>query len=385
MTREFEFSEEMAALRAMIREFCDERSPEPVVRASMESELGYDPDLWRRLGTELGAFGLAVPEADGGDGVGLVYQAVVLEELGGALVCGPVLGTLCLAIPALAALADSQVKKDYLPGLIRGDLVATLAAPQVNGMFAADRLTVSAVRDGDAWSLTGAVGHVPDGAAADVILVPAVTHEGVALFAVEGAAEGVIRTALFTMDRTRRQANIELATAPARLVADEAEAAGVCREALRTATVLLAVSQVGGGQRMLDVTVAHVSTRLQFGQPVGAYQAVKHRCANMLIELEQARSAAYHGAWTLEYGTDDPDLAVALAKAVASEAYASISRAAIQMHGGLGFTWEGSPQLYFKRATADLLTLGTATEQVESIARLVLDERIPAARMPDPS
>jgi alkylation response protein AidB-like acyl-CoA dehydrogenase len=385
MSTEFEFSDEMSELRMMVREFCGEQAPEAAVRAAMETEIGYDPGLWRRLGSELGVFGLAVPEADGGDGAGLVYQGVVLEELGGALVPGPVLGTLCLAIPLIAALSDAGARKDYLPGLISGDLVATLAAPTEGGALAEGRLTVSAIPKDGAWTLTGTVGYVPDGAAADVLLVPARTPEGVALFAVDGAAAGVNRTSLFTMDRTRRQARVEFDSAPARLLADEAEACEVCQRALLTGTALLAVSQVGGCQRMLDVTVAHVAGRLQFGQPVGAFQAVKHRCANMLIELEQARSAAYHAIWALEDGTDSRELAVALAKAVASDAYASISRAAVQLHGGIGFTWEGTPQLYFKRATADLLTLGTGTQQTETVARLVLDERIPAVNVPAPS
>jgi alkylation response protein AidB-like acyl-CoA dehydrogenase len=382
MTDHFEFSDEMAELRTLVREFCAERSPEAAVRIAMESGLGHDPDLWRSLGAELGVLGLAVPEADGGDGVGLVYQAVVLEELGGALLPGPVLGTLCLAIPALAALSDGQAKKDYLPGLIGGEQVATLAVPTADGTFAPDRLTVSAALDAGAWSLTGTAAYVPDGAAADLILVAAAGPDGVALFAVDGAAAGVTRTQLFTIDRTRRQATIAFDGAAARLIAGPQEAAGVCRRALLTATALLAVSQVGGAQRMLDVTVEHARTRFQFGQSIGAFQAVKHRCANMLIEVEQARSAAYHAVWSLEDGDDDPGLAVALAKAVASDAYAMVSRAAIQLHGGQGFTWEASPQLYFKRATADLLTLGTGTEQTENVARLVLDEQIPAANLP---
>lgn len=385
MTDQFEFSDEMGELRTVVREFCDERSPESAVRLAMESELGHDPDVWRSLGAELGVLGLAVPEADGGDGVGLVYQAVILEELGAALLPGPVLGTLCLAIPALTALSDSQVKKDYLPGLIGGDVIATLAVPTAGGAFAPDRLTVTAGLDGEAWSLTGTADYVPDGAAADLILLPAACQDGVALFAVDATAAGVTRTPLFTMDRTRRQATVHFDGATARRIADPDEAADVCARSLRTATALLAVSQVGGAQRMLDVTVEHVRTRLQFGQPVGAFQAVKHRCANMLIEVEQARSAAYHAVWALEDGDDDPELAVALAKSVASDAYASVSRAAIQLHGGQGFTWEASPQLYLKRATADLLTLGTGTEQAETVARLVLDERIPAASMPGPS
>ncbi|MCW2495280.1 acyl-CoA dehydrogenase family protein [Jatrophihabitans sp.] len=387
MTQEFEFGEEIVALRAMVREFCAEQAPESTVRTAMESELGHDPALWRRFGSELGVFGLAVPESDGGDGAGLVPHAVVVEEFGAALVCGPTLGALCLALPALIALPDAQARQDYLPGLIAGELIATLAAPTVHGVFDPEAATVSATTGPGGWTLSGGLAHVPDGASADILLVPARTQEGLALFAVERGAAGLAHTDLFTMDRTRRQATFELADTPARLVADEVAAPAVCARAVRVATALLAVSQVGGAQRMLDVTVQHVRTRIQFGQAVGAFQAVKHRCANMLMEVEQARSAAYHAVWALDSDSeiDDPDLAVALAKAVASDAFTSITRAAIQLHGGIGFTWEGSPQLYFKRATADLVTLGTGTEQVENVARLVLDRRVAAANVPEPT
>ncbi|MFE5708752.1 acyl-CoA dehydrogenase family protein, partial [Rhodococcus koreensis] len=194
-----------------------------------------------------------------------------------------------------------------------------------------------------------------------------------ALFAVAGDAAGLTRTPLTTLDLTRRQAALSFAGTPARLLATGAEALDACARAALVAGVLLAVEQVGGAQRMLDITVAHVATRKQFGQAVGAYQAVKHRCANMLIAVETARSAAYHGVWALQDGTDDPQLAASLAKAVASESYAWVSTSAIQMHGGLGFTWEGTPQLYFKRATTDSLTLGTADQHLDRIAGQVLD------------
>jgi alkylation response protein AidB-like acyl-CoA dehydrogenase len=373
MTQEFEFTDELLELRTMVREFCAEVSPEAAVRRTMATGSGFDRELWRRLGAELGVLGLAVPAEHGGEGAGLVYQAVVVEELGAALVCGPVLGTLCLAVPALLALSDQAVKDAYLPALAGGESVGTLAVPVADGAFAADGVTVTATRLGEGWSLRGRLDHVPDGMTADLLLVAARTDAGVALFAVDGDAPGATRTALSTLDLTRRQAAIDLAGTPARLIADEAEAAGVCERAVLVASALLAVEQVGGSRQMLDATVAHVSTRLQFGQPVGAYQAVKHRCANMLVALEQARSAAYHAVWALQDGTDDARLAVSVAQAVASESYAWISTSAIQLHGGLGFTWEGSPQLYFKRATADALTLGTVQEHIEHVAAHVLD------------
>ncbi|WP_238005725.1 acyl-CoA dehydrogenase family protein [Dactylosporangium sp. AC04546] len=372
MTQEFEFDDEIVELRSMVREFCAEVSPEARVREHMESELGHDPALWRRLGTDIGVLGLAVPEAYGGDDVGLVAQAVVVEELGAALVCGPVLGTLALAMPTLVALSDEDAKRELLPPLCSGERVATLVAPLATGVLDEDAVTVEATDNGG-WRLTGNVAQVPDGAAADTLLVLARTSAGMALFAVAGGAEGLTRTALTTLDLTRRQAAVSFAATPAQLLASGTEAVGAVERAALVASVLLAVESVGGSQRMLDVTVAHVSTRKQFGQPVGAFQAVKHRCANLLIAVEAARSAAYHGAWALQDGNDDPRLAAGLAKAVASESYQAVSAGAIQLHGGLGFTWEGSPHLYFKRASTNGLTLGTATQHLDRVAALTLD------------
>ncbi|MFJ3667402.1 acyl-CoA dehydrogenase family protein [Streptomyces sp. NPDC090106] len=375
MTQEFEFDDEIVELRAMVREFCAEIFPESVVREHMESELGHDRALWRRLGTDLGVLGLAVPEAYGGDGAGLVAQAVVVDELGAALVCGPVLGTLALAMPALVALGDENAKRELLPPLCSGERTATLVAPLATGVLDEDAVTVEAggtgVRGG--WLLTGEAAQVPDGADADTLLVLARTADGPALFAVAGDAEGLDRTALTTLDLTRRQAAVSFAATPARLLASGAEAVGAVERAASVASVLLAVESVGGSQHMLDVTVAHVSTRKQFGQPVGAFQAVKHRCANLLIAVETARSAAYHGVWALQDGTDDPQLAAGLAKAVASESYQAVTAGAIQLHGGIGFSWEGSPHLYFKRAATNGLTLGTPTQHLDRVAALALD------------
>ncbi|GAA1948116.1 acyl-CoA dehydrogenase family protein [Nocardioides panacihumi] len=376
--QEFEFTEDLAELRAMVREFCQEVSPESVVRETMDTDAGWDPALWRRLGSELGVLGLAVPEAYGGDDAGLVAQAVAVEELGAALVCGPVLGTLCLAMPALTAISDEKAKAELLPPLCSGEKAATLVAPLWDGGLDADAVQVAATDLGTGWQLVGEVAQVPDGAAADTLLVVATTGAGLALFAVAGDADGVSRTPLTTLDLTRRQAAVSFDRSSARLLAVGDEAVAACEHAARTAAALLAVEQVGGAQRMLDITVAHVSTRKQFGQPVGAYQAVKHRCANMLIAVETARSAAYHAAWALQDGLDDPQLAASLARAVASEAYEWVAASAIQMHGGLGFTWEGSPHLYFKRATTDGLVLGSATQHLDRVAVLAIDTLVRA-------
>ncbi|MCU1483041.1 MAG: acyl-CoA dehydrogenase [Subtercola sp.] len=378
MTQEFEFTEEMKELREMVREFCAEFSDEQTVRQTMETEAGYDAALWQRFGSELGVFGLAVAEELGGAGLGLVHHAIVVEELGAALVCGPVLGTLCLAIPALSALPEETIRAEYLPGLVSGETTATVAIPQRAGEYSPDDLSVDAVSDGEAFALSGRLDYVADGSTADVLFIAARTPTGVALFAVDSESTGVERTRLFTLDQTRRQATIVLQNAAARLICAETETPDVLVQTLATATALLAASQVGGGQRMLDATIAHVSSRIQFGQAIGAFQAIKHRCANMLIAEEQARSAAYHAAWAIQDGTDEPLIAASLAKAVASESFLWISRSAIQLHGGMGFTWEGAPQLYLKRATADSLTLGTAAEHTERLARVAIDEWEPA-------
>lgn len=373
MPGEFEFTDELLELGATVRDFCLAVAPEPAVRETMVSDAGFDPKLWQRLGSELGVLGLAVPEEYGGADVGLVYQAVVLEELGASLFCGPILGTLCLAIPALTALSDEAAKAEYLPQLVSGERIATLAAPLGDGEFDAAAVTVDARHDQRGWVLNGSASFVPDGASADLLLVAANTPDGVALFAVDAVDPGVVRTPLPTMDLTRRQANITLTECPARQLADAGETPSVCTRAALVGAALLAVEQVGVGRKMLDATVAHVSGRFQFGQPIGAFQAVKHRCANMLVASEQARSVGYHAVWALDGNSDDPRLAVSLARAVASESSTWISTSAIQMHGGLGFTWEGTPQLYFKRATADALVLGTAGQHIEHVARAVLE------------
>jgi alkylation response protein AidB-like acyl-CoA dehydrogenase len=364
---EFVFTPEQQDLRRAVRQFCAERLDEDTVRRLMESEAGYDPALWARLGGELGVLGLAVPEESGGVGGGLVDQAVVAEEFGAALVPGPVLGTVGLAIPALVALAGAGVEEGLLASLVEGTRTAALAVPDRGGRFDPALVTVTE-SDG---TLTGELSQVVDGTA-DVLLVAARTGDGVGLFLVEEAE----RVPLSTLDRTRRQATVRFAATPARALASGADAEGAITAALRTGAALLAAEQVGGAQRMLDRTVAYAGTRLQFGRPIGSFQAVKHRCADMLVLVEHARSTAYHAAWALQDGIDDPDLAVGIAQATCSEAYQRVAEDTVQLHGGIGFTWEHSAHLYLKRAVTDAALLGSAAEHRERIAELVLDRAV---------
>ncbi len=375
---EFVFTDEQAQLRTAVRKFCAENFDEQSVRTLMESEPRFDPKVWRRLGTELGVLGLAVPEADGGAGGTLIDQAVAVEELGAALACGPVFGTVFLAIPALVAASAGPVRDDLLGALTEGTRTAAFAVPDRAGAFDAAAVNVSVAADG---TLSGTVDRVVDADASDVVLVAASGSDGVALYAVDAAGTGVQRTPLVTLDLTRPQASIAFTDAPAQLVAGADEAERVITHAFQVASALLAAEQVGAAQHLLDLSVEYAKSRLQFGRPIGSFQAVKHRLADCLVDLEHARSAAYHAVWALTDATDDPALAASIAQATASAAFAKVAADTIQVHGGIGFTWEHQAHLYFKRATTDAALLGSAEAHRSRVAELVLDgamaERVP--------
>lgn len=356
---EFTFNAEQQALRAAVRKFCAENFDESAVRRLMESEPRFDPAVWRRLGTELGVLGMSVPEADGGVGGSLVDQAVAVEEFGASLACGPLFGTVYLAIPALVACPAGPARDELLAALAEGERTAAFAVPPV------------AVSSGGE-KLTGSAGAVVDADAADVVLVPT----GSGLYAVDLAGPGVQRTPLATLDLTRPQAAVVLDGAPATLLAGPAEADRVVSHALHVGSALLAVEQVGAAQHLLDLSVDYAKSRLQFGRQIGSFQAVKHKLADMLVDLEHARSAAYHAVWALADGSDDPALAAAIAQAVASSAFSRIAADAIQVHGGIGFTWEHQAHLYFKRAATDAVLLGSAEQHRSRVAELVLDEAV---------
>ena len=366
---EFVFTDEQVQLRSAVRKFAGEQAGETAARRVMESDPPYDAAVWARLGAELGVLGLSVSEADGGAGGTLVDQAIAVEELGAALTCGPLFGTVYLAIPALVA-ASGAARAELLGDLVEGRRTAAFAVPDRAGVF--DPALVTVAVDGDG-ALTGTVVRVVDGGAADVLLVAATGPDGLGLYAVDATGPGVTRTALGTLDLTRPQAVVEFAGAPGTLVAGPDEAERVITQALQVGVALLAAEQVGAGQHLLDLAVDYAKTRLQFGRPIGSFQAVKHKLADMLVDLEHARSAAYHSAWALTDGTDDPAVATSIAQAVASAAFSRIARDTIQVLGGIGFTWEHQAHLYFKRASTDAALLGSAEAHRGRVAELVLD------------
>jgi alkylation response protein AidB-like acyl-CoA dehydrogenase len=364
---EYTFTDEQNQLRTAVRKFCADNFDEQSVRRLMESDPPFDAKVWARLGAELGVLGLSVPEEDGGVGGTLVDQAVAVEELGASLACGPVFGTVFLAIPALVAASAGQARDALIAELVEGRRTAAFAVPDRAGALG----EVSVTADGD--SLTGTVERVVDAGAADDLLVAARNADGLALYAVDASATGVQRTPLVTLDLTRPQATVQLSSAPGRLIAGPDEAERVIEHALQVGSALLAVEQVGAAQHLLDLSVDYAKSRLQFGRQIGSFQAIKHKLADLLVDLEHARSAAYHSVWAIADGSDDPALSASIAQATCSAALSRIAADTIQVHGGIGFTWEHQAHLYFKRAATDAALLGSAEQHRGRVAELVLD------------
>jgi alkylation response protein AidB-like acyl-CoA dehydrogenase len=378
----FAFDEEQEELRAMARSFLEDHSSGEQVRKAMESELGYEPDVWKRIGTELGWPAVLVPEEYGGLGLGYVELVALLEITGEHLLCAPFFSTVCLAGNALLLAGSEAQKQEHLPALAEGQLRATLAFSEPSGRWDAEGIAATARRDGDAFVLNGVKRYVPDGHCADLFVVAARSEgsageEGVSLFLVPADAEGLEVTPLATMDQTRRQAHVELRDlrVPASaLMGEEGGAWPALRKVLDRAAVAVAAEQVGGAQRCLDLAVAYARERVQFGRPIGSFQSIKHKCADMMLWVESARSAAYYAACVAAEDGEDLPVAASLAKAAGSDAFFRSAAECLQIFGGVGFTWEYDPHLYFKRAKSTETFLGDASLHRERIAARIVGE-----------
>ena len=367
----FAFSEEQDELRRAVRRFLQEKSPETEVRRLMETTDGYDPAVWRQMADQLGLQSLTIPEEFGGSGFSYVELIVVLEEMGAALLCAPYFSTVALAANAVLTSGDDGAKKYLLPGLASGETIGTLAITEDNGRWDLDGITLAAKPSGDEWVLNGHKMFVIDGHLADLILVAGRSASGVSLFGVKGDAEGLTKTPLPTMDQTRKQARLEFADTPAWLIGTEGGAAEGLAKTLDLAAVALAAEQVGGAQHCLDSSVEYAKTRIQFGRPIGSFQAIKHKCADMLLEVESAKSAAYYAGWAAAEDSDELPVVASLAKSYCSEAYFHAAAENIQIHGGIGFTWEHDAHLYFKRAKSSELLLGDPAYHRELLAQRI--------------
>lgn len=365
------FTEEQVELGRTARSFLERTSPEATVRQLMETEHGFDRSAWTQMGSQLGLQGLAIPEEYGGAGYTFVELGIVLEEMGRALLCAPFLSSVVLAANTLLLSGDDQAKKELLPALASGEKIGTLAFTEPNGRWDDTGITMQANRTAVGWALTGDKAFVLDGHTADLVLVIAGTASGLSIFAVEGASSTLQRTPMKTMDMTRKQARLTFTDVPARLVGAEGEAAPVLTQVLDLAAVALAAEAVGGAQRCLDMSVDYAKVREQFGRPIGSFQAIKHKCADLLLEVESARSAAYFAMWSAASNSLDLPMAAAMAKAYCTEGYARAAAENIQIHGGIGFTWEHPAHLYFRRAKSTELLLGDPAYHRELLVQRV--------------
>lgn len=371
---DFAFSEEQEMLRRSARDFLAKECPSKLVRKLMESPDAYDPALWKKMAA-LGWTSLGIPEQYGGAG-SFLDLIVVLEECGRALLPGPFFATMGLAVPALLEAGSEGQKKEALGAIAEGKARATLAFTEPSGRWDAAGVTLAAKPVGGGWQLDGVKLFVPDAEGADYTIVAARTRgdgeDGISLFLVKGRPKGMTVTPLKTLDMTRRWnevrfEGVELGADALMGAPDKAWPA--LKRALEWATGALCAEMIGGAQKVLEASTEYAKTRHQFGKPIGIYQAVSHKLADMLVLSESGRSATYYAAWAVEADAPDRALASSMAKAYVSDAYRKVAGDGIQVHGGIGFTWEHDLHLYFKRAKASEVTLGDATYHRELVAQ----------------
>ncbi len=360
--------EDLEEFRESVRGALSATSTSAAIRTAMMTERGWDEPTWNLL-VRLDLPGLMLPERHGGSGLGAAEFAVAAEECGARLACAPLFGTSVLAVPLLLELGDEAAIARYGPRIARGELTATVALAEAGA-----RWDVSAVRteatpvaggQGGGWRLRGAKSHVVDGAAADLLLVVARTPDGPAVFAVERDAAGLTAEPLVTLDLTRKMARLELDGVSGELVGPVG-----CDAALAAASdlsrALLAAEQTGVAQRCLDMAVDYAKTRIQFARPIGSFQVIKQRLADALIQVESARSAVYTATRSREPARDSR-----VAALMASRASTWVTAQTIQLHGGIGFTWEHDAHLYFKRARTSAHLLGEVDEHIAALAGML--------------
>lgn len=359
---------EQTDLRDAVADLMAKRSPESEVRRLMETESGYDGVVWAEL-AGMGLLGLVIPEEFGGAGAGAADLAVVSEQMGRALFCAPYLSTAVLTPYLLAALGDTDECAEVLPRIAAGDVIATVAFAEPGSARPAQQPQTTATENGG-WTLSGEKTYVLDAHTASLFYVHARTPGGTAIFAVEGDAAGVSVAALETVDRTRRQGRLSLNTTPARLVGSPATGYATLSDALDRAAVGLVAEQAGGAMHAMQMAADYARTRFQFARAIGSFQSVKHMCVDMLLEAQSALSAARHVAAAAD--ADYPDLLpdLALAQAYCSDAYVWVAATNIQVHGGIGFTWEHPAHLYLRRARTDAQILGEPSWHRERYVQL---------------
>jgi alkylation response protein AidB-like acyl-CoA dehydrogenase len=380
---DFELTSEQTMLRSLARELLSQQCPPSVVRQQAESEPGYDEALWRQL-AEIGLQGVAIPEQHGGQGLGMIELALVLDEMGRAAYPGPFFATTVLAASALAASGDEDHQKRYLPRIATGDLKATLALSGTGLSWDAGGVGVRAQRRGNDYVLSGRASYVPFAHVADLLLVAARTREGadpgagLTIFALEPGLAGLTLLPNVEIDLTNRSANLsfdQVRVSSDTVLGSVDEGGQILEATLQRAAVGAAAEMLGASRRCLEMSVEYARVREQFGQKIGAFQAIKHYCADMLVEVENMHSSTYYAAWALDAGAPDAALAAAVAKSYAGEGSRKVCGQSIQVHGGIGFTWDYDLHLFFKRAKHFEPLYGDAEAQRELALREVLKSR----------
>lgn len=362
------FSQEQTELRHVLRRFLQEKSAESSVREQMESIEGYDRQVWQQMSEQLGLQSLIIPELAGGEGFGYLELSILMEEMGRALLCAPFFSTIVLAANALIHSEDNDAQAQWLPKIAAGAITATLAHTEENGSWDVNDVHATATPHNERWAISGEKFFVLDGHTADLIILSARTSNGVSLFVVQGSAKGLTRTPMATMDQTRKQASLEFDGVEATLIGVNGNGPEVLRRVLDLAAIALAAEQVGAAQKCLEMAVDYAKLREQFGRSIGSFQAIKHKCADMLLDVESARATAYHASWCADDADEELSTIASLAKSFCSDAFTRTASENIQIHGGIGFTWEHPAHLYFKRAKSSDSLLGDSTYHRDLLA-----------------
>lgn len=369
---QFSFSDEQEEFRRTVRRFLEDVSPPDEVRRLMETEEGFDASVWAKLCEGLGLAGVAIPEEYGGQGFGFVELGIALEEMGRSLLCAPYFASAVCAANAILNAGTEEDKKSLLPSIASGAVIATLAVAEAEGVWSPDAISLTAKSAGDSYRLDGIKSFVVDGHTADQIVVVAREpgsrgSDGLSFFLVLGDADGLSRRGLTTLDPTRKLAELSFEGVSGALIGELGTGADALSRTLDQAVIGLANEMVGGAQKVLETAVDYAKVRMQFGRAIGSFQSIKHRCADLLLEVEHAKSAAYYAAAAAAEGQDDVPALACLAKATCSDVYRRVASASIQIHGGVGFTWENDTHLYFKRARSSEVFLGTPDEHREQL------------------
>ena len=361
----FSFSAEQDEFRTSLRRALEARSPTKEVRRLMATDAGFERDGWKKLNQEMGLTAVHIPEAYGGSGFGYGELGIVLEEMGRNLLCAPFFSTAVLATTAILNAGTEDQKKALLPGIASGDTTATLAFSEDSGLNDAASIAMTATPSGGTWRLEGSKSFVLDGHTADLIVVLARQpgsrgEDGLSFFTVAADASGLERRLLKTMDETRKLARLTFNGIEARLLGAAGGAAAAFAKTMQQTIVCLANEMVGGADRLREDALAYTKMRMQFGRSIASFQTTKHKAADMLVDVEMAKSAAYYAAAALDEGDEEMPALASLAKACASEAYLQTAIHAVQMHGGIGFTWDNDTHLWFKRAKSSEILFGDA-------------------------